>query len=114
VLDTLRAAPHALSHTELNAQLRRHRQPLDKVTLYRALDWLVSQRLAHAVATDGRSTLYSAREPDAPHAHFHCQRCGHVFCLSQPSAAVALSLPPGFRAAQTDIAVLGACPSCRP
>jgi Fur family ferric uptake transcriptional regulator len=112
VLEVLLAAPHALTHAEVEACLAAPDSP-DRVTLYRVLDWLVSNGLAHKVAGDDRVWRFNAvaRESHG-HAHFHCSRCGQVYCLSELQPAFMLSLPPGYRFEKAELNIQGLCPSC--
>lgn len=110
VLEILLAAPHALSHAEIEARLA---APLDRVTLYRVLDWLVAKGLGHKIPGEDRSWRFNAIAHEAHgHAHFHCTRCGQVFCLSDLQPAFALSLPPGYRFQKAELSVHGECPAC--
>lgn len=112
VLEVLLAAPHALSHAEIEARLEAGYCP-DRVTLYRVLDWLVSQGLAHKVAGDDRAWRFNAVDRENhSHAHFHCSRCGQVFCLSELQPAFAFNLPPGYQYQKADLSIQGLCPSC--
>ena len=49
VFKLLHESERALSHQEIESGLGRA-NPLDRVTVYRVLDWLVEQGLAHKVA----------------------------------------------------------------
>lgn len=112
VLEALLATPHALSHAEIEASLGAGVCP-DRVTLYRVLDWLVSNGLAHKIAGDDRVWRFNAVAPDNHgHAHFHCSRCGQVYCLSELQPAFAFSLPPGFRYEKAELSIQGLCPNC--
>jgi Fur family transcriptional regulator, ferric uptake regulator len=111
VLASLLRAERALSHHELEALLA----PIDKVTLYRVLDWMVAQGLAHRVAGLDRAWRFAAVETaHADHAHFQCSRCGDTRCLSEvrlPRRSV-LAVPRGYRPEGLELTVKGACPSC--
>lgn len=112
ILEILLAAPHALSHAEVEARLEADLCP-DRVTLYRVLDWLVSNGLAHKVAGDDRTWRYNAVDlENHGHAHFHCTRCGQVFCLSELQPAFAINLPPGYRYERAELSIQGLCPQC--
>lgn len=112
VLELLLAAPHAMSHAEIEAGLEAEVCP-DRVTLYRVLDWLVSKELAHKIAGEDRTWRFNAVAQDSHgHAHFHCSRCGQVFCLSELQPAFAFNLPPGYRFQRADLTIQGLCPSC--
>jgi len=101
----------ALSHHELESALGPD-APLDRVTLYRVLDWLVEQGLAHRVAGIDRVWRYSiARDAHASHAHFQCKQCGKVICLGElPERRV--PLPRGFRSEAVELTVKGRCAEC--
>lgn len=110
VLDVLLATPRALTHQEIAEQTA---EGLDRVTLYRTLDWLVEQGFAHRIEGQDRVWRFNsaARENNA-HAHFHCHACGRVFCLEQVMPAVAVSLPRGYRLDRADLNLHGLCPEC--
>lgn len=113
VFDVLLRAARPLTHDEIEQRTNTVRH-LDRVTVYRALDWLVKQRLAHKVAGDDRTWRYNAvaAEHAADHAHFNCNRCGHVFCLEEVTTAYAIHLPPGYRAEHMDLTIRGVCERC--
>lgn len=114
VLAALLEAPRALSHAELERQLG-ETTPLDRVTLYRVLDWLVQEGLAHKIAGEDRIWRFNAMTTAAePHryAHFRCLSCGKVYCLEEIGTEFALNLPAGFRAEGVDLTVSGHCPDC--
>ncbi len=113
VLDILLGASSALSHADIDAQTRSRGQPLDRVTLYRVLDWLVSHGLAHRIAAEDRVWRYNvAHDQDHGHAHFRCSGCGQVFCLNELRPAFAVSLPEGFHFQQAELTIQGLCPTC--
>ena len=107
LLDSARA----LSHHELEAALGAG-APVDRVTLYRVLDWLVEQGLAHRVAGIDRVWRFSiARETHAGHAHFQCNQCGKVICLGEAMTS-RVPLPRGFRSEAVELTVKGRCAEC--
>lgn len=113
VLQVLRTAPYALTHHDVEAALGL--PAMDRVTLYRVLDWLVESGLAHkltdanrvfrfAVALSGETTM---------HAHFRCDRCARVFCL-EGAPPPPPELPQGFSMSRMAVDLHGCCPDCRP
>lgn len=111
VLEVLLAAPHALTHTEVEARLGKDCP--DRVTLYRVLDWLVTNGLAHKIAGEDRAWRFNAVDrANHGHAHFHCTRCGQVFCLSELQPAFAFNLPPGYQYQKAELTIQGLCPRC--
>jgi len=137
VLAALYAAPAALTHLEVSAATAAEGEAPDRVTLYRVLDWLVAQGLAHKIAGDDRVWRFNANAGDDPeaaaqsaadatgapaprrhgqghnHAHFHCTQCGRMFCLDELQPVFAFTLPPGFKAEQVEVTLRGLCPACQ-
>ena len=115
VLEILLAASRALSHQEIEAAARKQGFNFDRVTLYRVLDWLVTQQLAHKIEGQDRVWRFNAvtvTSTEHGHAHFHCTRCGQVFCLEQLEPSFAVTLPAGFRFEKAELTIQGICPSC--
>lgn len=115
VLALLQSAPGPLSHGDIEGSLGRDALPgIDRVTLYRVLDWLADVGLAHKAA-DARGVFrFSAAKPDVEHArhlHFRCTGCGGVFCLDAPPPPPP-ALPQGFHLAAMDLDIRGECPGC--
>ena len=111
VLRLLRDAPTALSHAEVEARLGD--MALDRVTLYRVLDWLVESGMAHKSADAHRVFRFSAATlgEHATHVHFRCELCGGVYCLAA-SLPVVPELPTGFSLTHMDFDLRGTCASC--
>ena len=113
VLGVLLAAERALTHLEIGARLG---MQLNRVTLYRVLEWLVQHHIAHKIADEDRVWRFNASPPAAEanhrHAHFRCNRCVSVTCLEGMSTTFALSLPAGFRSQEVDLTISGICAEC--
>jgi len=111
VLQLLRATPAALAHNEIEQSLGL--PALDRVTLYRVLDWLVASGLAHKSADSNRIYRFSAAAPGehTTHIHFRCEQCGSVFCLDA-SPPIAPILPTGFTLTRLDFDLRGYCSVC--
>jgi len=115
VLQVLQAAHGMLSHHDIEAQLGED-TAIDRVTLYRVLDWLVTQGLASRTVDAARVFRFSVAAPASPepheeHAHFNCETCGGVFCLDSVHPEKP-RLPRGFRSAQVALTVRGECSKC--
>jgi Fur family ferric uptake transcriptional regulator len=117
VLAVLLAAPRALTHHEIEKRADRG-LGIDRVTVYRVLDWLTSRRLAHKIAGDDRIWRFNAAndEPERGHAHAHfkCNGCGEVICLDEVRAARGIRLPSGYRSQDVELTVKGLCVECLP
>ncbi|MDR1064664.1 MAG: transcriptional repressor [Azoarcus sp.] len=114
LVDALFASGQPLTHDEIAAALDAAQVAHDRVTLYRALAWLVERGLARRVPGEGRAGYFeAARENSRRHAHFHCNHCGRVTCLENLAPAVAAALPEGYRLDHAELALHGACAACR-
>ena len=119
VLATLLDAEQALTHTEVQRRLDDTAgvDAFDRVTLYRVLEWLTEQGLAHRVSSDDRVFRFSA-QPQAhagSHGHFKCLRCERMICLPAGDGldgAVRSLLPPGYAGERVELTVLGHCADC--
>ncbi len=114
VLETLLGARRALTHHEIEAALA-PRLAVDRVTVYRVLDWLVELGLAHRIAGEDRTWrfLASQGEEHAAHAHFMCSRCGRTICLDGVAVPPAVKVPRGFEPSRVELNVKGVCAACR-
>jgi Fur family ferric uptake transcriptional regulator len=90
---------------------------INRVTVYRILDLLVTHGLADRISTGGRAFYYgmAPNENHRPHPHFYCTRCGQMDCLTPDSLNVD-SNPlrktfPG-RIDKVEIRVDGICKNC--
>ena len=112
VLAALERADRALSHPELESRLGSGAP--DRVTLYRVLDWLVGQGLAHRAAGSDRVWRFSiAGAGHGTHGHFECSRCGKVVCLDKlRTDTLAVKVPRGFRPDEVGLTVRGRCAQC--
>lgn len=112
-LSALLASQNALSHHDVEAKLGECDEHFNRVTLYRILEWLVAQGLAHKVAGEDRSWRFSAiLDENQEHPHFHCLCCGSVLCLDALRPALILGLPPGYTCQRAELKILGTCPAC--
>ena len=114
VLAALLRADEALTHHEVERRLRRG-QDVDRVTLYRVLEWLTEQGLVHKVSGEDRIWRFSAagHRParGSGHAHFECSSCGKVICLDQ-TRLPSIPLPAGYRRRDVEVMIKGSCDQC--
>jgi Fur family ferric uptake transcriptional regulator len=115
VLAMLLAAPRALTHHEIEDGLD-PALAIDRVTVYRVLEWLTQQHLAHKISSEDRVWRFNAvpAEHDAHHAHFRCTRCGEVICLQELPAKSLPPLPEGYLPEALEITIKGMCRACSP
>jgi Fur family ferric uptake transcriptional regulator len=115
VLATLLGARSALTHHEIERQMNRA-LGIDRVTIYRVLEWLTAHGLAHRISGDDRVWRFNAAvdEHTHEHAHFKCNDCGEVICLDKATAARSVPLPSGYRPQEIELTVKGLCADCVP
>ena len=119
ILATLLKADGALTHGDIESRLS-EASGIDRVTVYRVLDWLTQQDLAHRISGDDRVWRFminpqqnSAKSAaHGHHAHFTCETCGQTFCLDKTIPKVDVKLPKGFRPSEIDLLVRGRCAAC--
>lgn len=115
VLAELLNSESALTHLELQRRVEAGAEPIDRVTLYRVLEWLVDADLAHRVAGPDRVFHFSAQPASGPHGHFRCVQCGRIYCIEEAGALarrVRAMLPSGFCGDEVDVTVSGRCARC--
>ena len=113
VLATLIGAGHALTHHEIEEALRPG-PAVDRVTVYRVLEWLVAIGLAHRIAGDDRVWRFTAtvQGRHGSHAHFTCSECGKVVCLQDVKVPAAARMPRGFLSREVALTIKGLCAAC--
>lgn len=111
VLELLSSAPVPLSHHDVERALGD--AMLDRVTLYRVLDWLVASGLAVKRADERRVWRFTLAGGGQHHSHVHfrCEACGRVYCLDAP-APIAPRMPEGFTLARLEFDLSGRCAEC--
>ena len=117
VLACLMSLDHAASHFDVAQALAKH-HPIDRVTVYRVLEWLVEVEIAHRIAGDDRVWRFMINDPTASiaphhqHAHFTCNTCGQTFCLDDVPNKLNFRLPSGFKPSAVDLKFRGRCLHC--
>ena len=113
VLGILLAEKKAISHNEIEEKLGDD-SAINRVTLYRILEWLNKKDLAHKVISGDRkwrfrTNIYTGLHQ---HAHFKCSICAAVTCLSDVKAKYSSPLPPGYQSHEVELTVKGLCAEC--
>ena len=113
ILAALLAERRAITHHEIEERVGRT-QRLDRVTLYRVLEWLNEKCFAHRMVSADRIWRFRANLDmhPRPHAHFECTRCTTVICLDDMKAEYDRPLPAGYRSQEVDLRVKGLCAEC--
>jgi Fur family ferric uptake transcriptional regulator len=112
VLTLLLDQNRPLTHHEIQHQLAG--EPLDAVTLYRVLDWLVKNGMVHRIAGADQVWRFStsAGKQDHDHAHFQCTHCDSVTCFNDMPLPRRVKMPEGFTSQEVDLLIKGTCPGC--
>jgi Fur family ferric uptake transcriptional regulator len=113
ILALLLAAPRALTHREIEDGLDSS-LAIDRVTVYRVLEWLTDQHLAHKISADDRVWRFNAVPVvhDRQHAHFKCTVCGEVICLEDLAPDIRPRLPAGYAPQSLEVTIRGLCSAC--
>lgn len=116
VLAILLEAEDALSQLDVQQRVEADAaaSEIDRVTLYRVLDWLTDAGLAHRVAGVDRVFRFSVHGA-GPHGHFRCTRCARTWCMKEAgglSRTVRAMVPDGFAPEAVELTVSGVCAHC--
>jgi Fur family ferric uptake transcriptional regulator len=135
VLSAMIHSHKALSHTEILTALQGVKE-IDRVTVYRVLDWLQANALIHKISTDDRAWKFQLNAPvrrykavetasdsaqlnhhglvsNHGHAHLHCQNCGTVLCIHELAAHIPPAIFATYQVSQIEISLKGLCPDCQ-
>jgi Fur family transcriptional regulator, ferric uptake regulator len=121
VLVALLQAKSALTHAEVHTEVEKLSDThIDRVTVYRVLEWLTEAGLSHRVSGGDRVFRFSASVNTQAHGHFHCSDCGRMFCIGTQqttketglAASVKALLPSGFVSGDIDLTISGRCAEC--
>ena len=113
VLGILLAEKQAISHREIEKNIGDD-STLNRVTLYRILEWLNKNGLVHKVISGDRQWRFRANIYTGlhEHAHFKCLSCLTVICLSDVKAEYNWPLPAGYQSQEMELTVKGLCAEC--
>ncbi len=131
VLNIIAETNSALSHPEILERLSGQKE-IDRVTIYRVLDWLTEHALIHKIAGAGdkRAWKFQLSQPrfsavmspqpatgllanhDHHHAHLHCQVCGKVTCVLELEPHFPPKVLAQYQVSAIDINIKGVCADC--
>ena len=104
-----------LTAQQIHDRLRDEDRRVGLASVYRALELLTSLGLVHRVDVEGTAAFEPADPGGHHHHHLVCSRCGRVDAfedLALEEAIEALSARVGYRVAEHDVVLRGACDSC--
>ncbi len=114
VLAFLLTQQSAVTHHQIEIALNEE-EKIDRVTLYRVLNWLTRKDLIHKVASVDRVWCFRANDNNIAHhqhAHFKCKRCAKVVCLDDMPSGETILLPDGYRGLEIELTVKSLCAQC--
>ncbi|MET0531860.1 MAG: Fur family transcriptional regulator [Microvirga sp.] len=91
VLEVLHTAAKPLGAYDLAALLAPQGRRVAPITVYRALDFLIEQGLAHRIASLNAYVAHDGEPNSATHAFLICEGCGEVTDIPSPEIARTLS-----------------------
>lgn len=110
----LEAGQTALS----NADIEKHFDRLDRITLYRTLRTFEEKGLIHQVVDNSSTPKFAycsdqcaEHEHHDDHAHFHCVKCEKTVCL-EDTTLPAVTIPSGFKVEEKHMVLSGTCDAC--
>lgn len=112
IVDILKQSTQAMTHQDIELALD---GLCNRVTIYRVLDRLVREDLAHKlVDVDGVTKYLACRDCGENHLHHHvhfsCEQCGELTCLYH--VVPKFTLPEGYHLSEVNFTVRGDCPKC--
>jgi Fur family transcriptional regulator, ferric uptake regulator len=114
VLAFLLAQESAVSHHQIELNL--HGPKIDRVTLYRVLDWMSAKELVHRIVSNDRMWRFRATAGNVvthQHAHFKCMQCTKVICLDDARLEMYTPrLPIGYQSLENELTIKGFCADC--
>ncbi|WP_457089212.1 Fur family transcriptional regulator [Microvirga sp. P5_D2] len=115
VLEVLHTAAKPLGAYDLAALLAPQGRRVAPITVYRALDFLIEQGLAHRIASLNAYVAHDGEPNSATHAFLICEGCGEVTDIPSPEIARALSgllKQHSFSSHAKALEIIGRCARC--
>jgi Fur family ferric uptake transcriptional regulator len=103
-----------LSPTEVFALVKETIPGLTEATVYRTLEFLAENGLAHSAHIGGGHLVYEMAEGD--HHHLICRNCGCEVQIEHTvleSVFAELESSSGFRSIDSHVTFFGLCPECQ-
>lgn len=127
ILSIISSSDSAMSHMEILDRLAGEKE-IDRVTVYRVLDWLTEHGLIHRISGENRAWKFQFSLPSGQdastqvsgirysqahqHAHLHCSQCGNVTCLHEFEPQVPQELLEKYQVNSVDVNLRGICKHC--
>ena len=113
ILKTINESDTALSQAEIQAILPDGL--CNRVTIYRVLDRLISEKQVHQITNIDGVVKYAnchscSTAHKHNHIHFNCEKCKVVTCIEDVEPT--FKLPANYQINQLNFMVSGVCPDC--
>jgi len=116
VIETIAHSGRHMSAEEVYEEVHRRAPSTTLSTVYRTLDFLVSEGLACKNDLGGGHVVYATIR-HGPHLHLHCRRCGRVYQVELAPLLEELGRQTqeryGFTADLQHLSISGLCADCR-
>ncbi len=113
ILKVLMHAAGPLRQDEIGERLTS--RTLNKATVYRTLESLLTAGLVHRVSLDDRAWHFELADHCTEkqcHPHFTCTNCGVTHCLTDITLPLAHIPRKGFVISRQQVRLEGLCPAC--
>jgi Fur family ferric uptake transcriptional regulator len=113
ILKVLMQAAGPLRQDEIGERLAS--RTLNKATVYRTLESLLTAGLVHRVSLDDRAWHFELADHCTEkqcHPHFTCTNCGVTHCLTDITLPLAHIPRKGFVISRQQVRLEGLCPAC--
>lgn len=101
-----------------NADIEKHFDRLDRITLYRTLRTFEEKGLIHQVIDNSGTPKFATctehcaeHDHHDDHAHFHCVKCEKTVCL-EDTKLPSIPTPLGFKVEEKHMVLSGTCDAC--
>lgn len=126
ILQIISQSEAAMSHAQVLDQLAGQKE-IDRVTVYRVLDWLTEHGLVHRISGENRAWKFQFNRPPLDedletsgirystahqHAHLHCVECGRVTCIHELEPHFPSALLEKYNVSAIDVNLKGVCLAC--
>jgi Fur family ferric uptake transcriptional regulator len=115
ILDVLYEAGDHCTPEEVYQLVQSKSSAINRTTVYRTLEFLVSLGLVTTAHMQGNQTIYEVAS-EQPHHHLVCQQCAHVEVIDHEMIAsmfAHLEQLSGYKINTDHLVLFGLCPHCQ-
>ena len=112
VFDILEKTSGPISAVDIIKKAKRRSPEINKTTVYRILEKLVSERSVEAIMLKEGALHYEKIRGEKHHHHFVCSSCTKVYCIDSCASGIDKMTPKGFIITNHEITLRGVCKSC--